>query len=157
MNLNILFLVLMKAFYGSRFDTSWMSSLQCRATLWQCAFRLIYQDLWNEWNFLTESLAALFDSVPGHEWHTALFLSAQIMQIYSLLTRITLAQCDHGRANTMCVSEHNIHAVHLSNKGWPIRMKSHSFCIHFDLFMWIEFKDQLEMKQELQDEHVFTR
>lgn len=158
MNLYILILVFMKAFYGSGFcfDTSWMLDLQCSATLCLCAFRLIYQDSWNEWNRLTEGLAALFDSVPGHEWHTPLFLSAQVMQIYSMLTSITLAQCQYGRANAMSLSEHNIHNNHLSYKGWPVRMKLHSFCIRFDLFLWSEFKAHLEMKQELEGEHVFA-
>lgn len=41
------------------------------------------------------------------EWHTMLFLKAQIMQIYSLLTGIELTQCDHCKANKMSFNEQN--------------------------------------------------
>lgn len=48
------------------------------------------------------------------EWHTTLFLLAQIMLIYSLLTRITLTQRDHGRTNTMSCNEHSTYYINLS-------------------------------------------
>lgn len=37
------------------------------------------------------------DTQEAAEWHTMLFLKAQIMLIHALLTGITLTQCRRGR------------------------------------------------------------
>lgn len=48
-----------------------------------------------------------WETQDAAEWHTMLFLKAQMMLIYSPLTGIKLTQCDHGKANTMSLYEQN--------------------------------------------------
>lgn len=57
------------------------------------------------------------------EWHTMLFLKAQIMLIYSLLTGIKLTHCDHGKAHTMSLNEQNVQFIDFIAIWGPITIK----------------------------------